>query len=240
MMRGAIAALLLGTFPAIGTALAATPGGPELSRCPALEPLDEPLNDRTKPLPVPRRHAMLIASSRDRLAVATIYGGTVCIDSRAMTSLSGFAISDDRRFFAFDWTGYEADGHIVVDRTGKGQIIETGVSPVISPSQRRFAAVQQSEAAFGGLEGLGVWQIDVVGVRPLTLQEDIPSLADWRIDGWAGDDCIDLSGISPDRMTSPRATRVKLLRDRYVATLVGKGWALTRTTTGCPKPAKRK
>jgi hypothetical protein len=239
-MRGMIAVIVTGAFLTIGSAHATVPGGPELGRCPALDPLEEPLNDRAKPLPVPPRYAMLLASSRDRLAVATVYGGTVCLDSRPMTALSGFTISENRRFFEFDWAGYEADGHIVVDRTGKGQVIETGVSPVTSPSQRRFAAVQQSEAAFGGLEGLGIWQVDVVGVRALTFQEDIPSLSDWRIDGWAGDDCVNLSGIPHDQMPDTRGKRARIVRERYVAAAVGEGWLLTQSTSGCPPVPKPK
>jgi hypothetical protein len=199
-----------------------------------LQPLSEPLNDRRKPLPVPGSFAMLISSGREQFAVATIYGGTTCVDTRPMTQVSNFTLSDDRRFLEFDWTGYEADGHIVVDRTGKGSTFDTGASPVSSPSGRRFAAVQQSEAAFGALEGFGVWQIAVVGVRRLTLQQDIPSLADWRIDGWAGDDCIDLSGISQDRIPDSRANLAKLPRERYVAMAVGDGWVLTPSSTGCP------
>lgn len=239
-MRGVTAAIVLcgGLMTATG-AKAEPPGSPDLTQCPRL-PREEPMNDRTKPLPVPQAYQMLIASSRQQYAVATIYGGTVCVDTRPMTQVNTFTLSRDRRFLEFDWDGYEAFGHVVVDRTGKGQVIDTGVSPTSSPSGRLFAAVQQTEAVFGSLEGFGVWQVGVVGVRQLTLQEDIPRMADWRIDGWAGDGCINLSGIPYERITDPKAKLAKFPRDRYVARPVGQGWVLTPSTTGCPavKPAK--
>lgn len=236
-MRPMVAATVLcvGFFAAIVCRAAPPEAKPELALCPPLKPLEEPLNDRAKPLPVPKAFAMLIASGRERYAVATIYGGTVCVDTRAMTNVGAFTISTDRRFIEFDWTGYEADGHIVVDRTGAGQVFDTGASPISSPSGRRFAAVQQSEAAFGSLEGFAVWQIGVVGVRRLTYQEDIPRLADWRIDGWGSDTCIDLSGVPHERY-SAGGKRIK--RDRYVANAVGTGWVLTPSSSGCPKGGK--
>jgi len=240
-MRGPVGAILLAIgMLAAASAAAAPPGAPELSRCPRLDSLEEPLNDRTRPLPVPAAFAMLVSSGREQFAVSTIYGGVVCVDTRPMTKVSAFTLSDDRRFLEFDWIGYEADGHVVVDRTGKGQVIDTGVSPLSSPSRRRFAAVQQSEAAFGSLEGFGVWQVGVVGLRELALQQDIPSLADWRIDGWAGEDCINLSGIPYDRIPSPNARLAKIKRDRYVAQPVGSRWLLTPSAQGCPAAKPRK
>jgi hypothetical protein len=186
-MRVAMAAVALCLGFAATGAWAKHPGAPDPAECRRLPPLEAPYNDRSKALPVPAAFAMVIGSSRDQYAVATIYGGIVCIDTREMTDVRNFTISDDRRFVEFDWNGYEAGGHVVVDRTGKGQAIDTGASPVSSPSRRRFAAVQQSEAAFGSLEGFGVWQVNVVGLTRLALRQDIPSLADWRIDGWGGD-----------------------------------------------------
>jgi len=240
-MRGSLAALVLTLgLAAAEPAVAAPPAAPELARCPRLEPLEEPLNDRTRPLPVPASFAMLVSSGREQFAVATIYGGTVCVDTRPMLKASAFTLSDDRRFLEFDWTGYEADGHIVVDRTGKGQVIDTGVSPVSSPSHRRFAAVQQSEAAFGSLEGFGIWQVGVVGLRELALLQDIPSLMDWRIDGWSGDDCVNLSGIPYDRIPGPKARLSKLKRDRYIARPTGNRWAVTPSSDGCPPVKKGK
>jgi len=243
-MRGSMAAMLgamgLLAVATTATAASAATAGPELARCPRLDALDEPLNDRTRPLPVPAAFARLVASGREQFAVATIAGTVVCVDTRPMTRVSGFRLSEDRRFLEFDWLGYEADGHIVVDRTGKGQVIDTGVAPVVSPSRRRFAAVQQSEAAFGSLEGFGVWQLGAVGLRELALLQDIPSLADWRIDGWAGDDCINLSGIPYDRFPAPDAKLARLRRDRFIARPAGGRWRVTPAAAGCPAEKQRK
>lgn len=237
-MRGGMAALVwAGSVVFAVPAIAAPPGAPELKECPKLKPLEEPLSERRKPLAVPRAFAMIVTGGVEQVAVATVYGGTVCIDARGMDRIDTFTISTDRRFVEFDWTGYEADGHIVVDRTGKGQVVETGVSPTSSPSRQRFAAVQQSEAAFGGLEGFGVWQMLVVGLRRLTLQQDIPSLADWRIDGWKGDDCIDLSGVTHEAFAAA-SKRKKPPRQRFIATLMGDRWTLRPAPGGCPLPKK--
>lgn len=233
-MRGWMAAVVLcGGVVAASQASAEPPPRPDLDHCRKLAPLREPLSDRTKPLDVPKSYEMLVSASREQFAVANIYGGSICVDTRPMTEAGAFTISTDRRFLEFDWTGYEADGHIVVDRTGSGQVIETGVSPVSSPSRRLFAAIQQSEASFGGLEGFAVWRIDVVGVKRMTLQQDIPSLADWRIDGWEKETCIDLSGIPHDRVTG-KADLKTLRRDRYVAEFTHDGWVLRPQATGCP------
>lgn len=242
-MRGSVAMLVLGVGCLMATATATRaqpPGAPDVAECPSLKPLSEPLNDRTRPLPVPPPFEMLVSSSAEQFAVATIYGGTVCIDTRGMIKAGTFTISDDRRFVEFDWSGYEADGHVVIDRTGMGQVIDTGVSPASSPSGRRFAAVQQSEAAFGSLEGFGVWQVGVTGLRRLTLQEDIPALADWRIDGWAGENCINLSGVPHDRIPAGDDRLAKLPRERYAAAPVGDGWILSPSADGCPETKSRK
>lgn len=233
-MRRAMAAtgLFIGIMAAAQAAAEPAPR-PEIDHCRRLKPIKEPLNDRTEALPVPRSYEMLVSSSREQFAVANIYGGSICIDTRPMTQVSHFTISSDRRFLEFDWTGYEADGHIVVDRSGSGQVIETGVSPTSSPSRRLFAAVQQSEAAFGGLEGFAVWRVEVVGVKRMTFQADIPRLADWRIDGWEKETCIDLSGIPHERVTG-HVPLEKLRRDRYIAEFTHEGWVLKPRATGCP------
>src|SRR5262245_56758669 len=98
-MRVSMVAVVLGVCVVSSPALAQThPGAPQLADCPKLKPLDEQLNDRTRPLPVPSAYAMLITSGREQFAVATIYGGTVCIDTRGMTQVSNFTLSENRRF----------------------------------------------------------------------------------------------------------------------------------------------
>ena len=227
-------------LPAVGLLAATAPSAgataPDPARCPRLEPLEEPLNDRATALPVPARHAAVLSSSRDRFAVATLSGGIVCVDTRPMTRVGGFTLSADQRFLAFDWTGYEADGHVIVDRSGAGQWIDTGAPPVASPSGRRLAAVQQSEAAFGALEGFGLWEIGRVGLRQIALLQDIPSLADWRIDRWAGESCVYLSGVAHERFARARGGRAKLPRESYVARPGRSGWALSPARDGCPSP----
>jgi hypothetical protein len=69
--------------------------------------------------------------------------------------------------------------------------IETGVTPIFSPSGRRFASVDVSEAAFGAFEALGVWEVNEDSIRNLVRIEDLLERGyDWRLVRWASDDCI--------------------------------------------------
>jgi hypothetical protein len=201
--------------------------GPDLSRCPSL-PRD-PENHQTAraaPLPIPPALNGIARSNRDRIGVLTLTSATYCLDARDMLHADRFELSTNGRFLSFTWTGFEADGHVIVDRTGRGQQIETGVPPVFSPSGNRLAAVQISEAAFGGLEGFAVWQVQPTGLSRLTFLDNLPQMEDWRIDGWAGEACINLSARAFGRNRNAR-------RVAFAARPGARGWAVTRTAAGC-------
>ncbi len=213
--------------------LAAQPGfaarkaKPQLNRCPDLPALLDGQIPRAKPVKVPDPLEDLVKSSRDRLAVVTLTGATHCIDMRLKGEVSEFELSTDGRFLTFAWAGYEAQGYVLLDRSGAGTLVDTGVRPVYSSSRRRFAALNESEGSFGELDGVGVWQADPVGMRRLVLITSLPPMKDWRIDGWTGEDCVALSavrlpraGATVDVATAPR--------DRYVIKPVRNVWRLTR------------
>jgi len=214
-------------------ALAATPltaqaAPPDLSTC---EPPVSPNGGertRTTPLPVPKALRPVLKSSLFHYAIATRPPGTICIDTSWKDTAENIALSPDGRFLAFDWMGYETAGHIVVDRTGKGQIIETGVAPVFSPSRALFASVEISESGFGALNAFAVWRVLPVGVRQVgQIDEAMPAMADWRIDRWSGESCIQLSALPLDAAPDSR-----IARTRFAARPKGRGWAVARGA--CP------
>ena len=110
---------------------------------------------------------------------------------------------------------------LIVDRSGKGQEIDTGVAPVFSPSGRLFAAADVGEAGFGALNAFAVWRIDPASVRQVGGDEEIPSATDWRIESWSGEACIDLSAIPWEGYTGDSTTP----RQRFRARETG-GWRL--------------
>lgn len=226
-MRGIVAvlgaiALLAGCGPS--EAAARRSPAPSLARCPAVKPVDDPeMLQRRRPIPVPPALAGLMVSDRERFAVSTMAGGTICIDASWWEEIGDAKVSHDRRFVAFDWSGYESFGHLVVDRSGKGMALDTGIAPLAPPTGRRFAAIDLSESAFGALNAFGVWQIEPVGLRQLAkIDEGLPG-GDWAIDGWASDSCINLSLVPSDRQPDDATALAIIRRDPWFAAEAS-GW----------------
>lgn len=197
---------------------------PSLARCPAIKPVDEPeMLQRRQPIPIPPALAGLMVSDKERFAVSTLAGGTICIDASWWEEISDADVSRDRRFIAVDWSGYESFGHLLIDRTGRGMTLDTGSAPLASGTGRRLAAVDLGEAAFGALNAFGVWQIDPVGLRQLAkFDTGLPS-GDWAIAGWVGERCVNLSVVPSDRQPDDATTLAKVRRDPWFAA-EGRGW----------------
>lgn len=167
---------------------------PDPARCPALTRDDENgLLERKAPLPVPPALAGVVAADMNQFAVTTLGGAQGCIDVRWMEQTGPLALSTDERFLTFAWQGYEAFGFVVFDRSGKGQEVDTGTQPAWSPSRARFAAVDLGEAAFGALNGFGVWDVQPAGIKELSIQADGLPMGEWRITGWRGEQCVALT-----------------------------------------------
>lgn len=204
----------------------------DLAQCARSDLADENYRERKAPIPVPPVFAGMVASDMDHFAVSTMTGGTVCVDTGWMEGIEGAKASPDQRFLAFAWGGYEAFGYIVVDRTGEGQVIETGVAPLAPPTGMRFASLDLSESGFGGFNALGVWQIEPVGLRPLAKVEEGFPHGDWRMEGWAGDHCINLSVFPIDRPLEDGQSLESAPRDPWFVA-EAKGW---KPTPGrCPQ-----
>jgi hypothetical protein len=210
------------------------PDMPSPARCPATPPIESDTNERKGPLTIPPRMAALIRSGRTNLAVWTMGNANFCHAINTVNEARDFTTSTDFRFIEFDWFGYEEGGHIVIDRTGRGQAVDTGAKPVFAPSRRKMAAIEWSESGFGSLNGFAIWQIDPVGLRRTVMLEQIPALNDWRIDSWAGEACVNLSGVRQQDVPEDWNNLPKARRTRYVARPAARGWALTRAPGGCP------
>lgn len=232
MRKSLLAAVLLlagGTAPNLALAAA-----PDLSACPEPEMRDAAMLQRTKPLPVPRAVAGLVRADFGRYAVSTLAGGTVCVDTRDMEDThEDHALSADKRFLSFGWEGYETGGYVVVDRSGAGQVVETGAEPLFSPSGQRLAAVEWSESGFGTLNAFAVWDVEAEGLKEVAKIEDLPSMATWKIDRWAGDSCVELSAVDPSDVPSDPREIDSAPRTRFAARLVSGGWKLRPSPIGC-------
>jgi len=197
------------------------PARPDLASCPARRLLEEGLRERTAPIPVPAELASVMESGMDNFAVLTLDGSTLCIDASWMEEIHAPRLSADGRFASFDWGGYEAYGHVIVDRTGTGSELDTGVAPVYSPSSRRFAAADLGEAGYGALNAFAVWQVEPAAIRELARQDDLLEATDWVIERWGGERCLELSAIAWEGYTGDADAP----RDRYRAREAG-GWRI--------------
>lgn len=177
------------------------------------------------PVPVAPEFAAFVGPGDTRLAVSTLAGKTICVDLYGIQRLSRMAVTKDGRFLTFSWIGYEADGYKVIDRAGPGTVLETGARPSFSPSRQRFLAAQMSEAAFGGLEGIGVWDIGPRTSRQIvTITREAPRGTAWRVERWVGEDCAVLSMIPMDSLEDRR--------ERIQLRLTGKEWTLAALPAG--------
>lgn len=183
---------------ALAAAEAAETPEPNLAACQKAEPNEE--RQRTKPIAVPEAFGKLAKSDMDHLAVVTATGNTVCVDTSWIEDTHDAKASSDGRFFAFGWNGYEAGGYVVVDRSGPGQVIDTGVAPLSPPSGHRFAAVEISASGFGSLNAFAVWDILPVGLKEIAhYDEGLDTDGDWRTIGWEGDTCVKLAFVPSSR-----------------------------------------
>ena len=208
---------------------------PNPASCPRLAPREGSEETRKTPLPIPRAFARIARSSRNHIAVSTLSGAQHCIDARDILTAENYGLSSDGRFFSFRWGGYEAGGFIIVDRTGRGQDLDTGDRPQFSPSRQRLAAIEISESGFGSLNGFAVWQVNPVGVQRLAFLDNLPQMSDWRLDGWAGEACINLSAIPMEKYPENARDLPKVPRTRYMARPTGSTWRVTPARNGCPR-----
>jgi hypothetical protein len=210
---------------------------PDLAACPQRELIEEGLRVRTAPIPVPAPLLEVARSDMDNLAVSTLNGSTVCVDASWMEAIENSELSPDGRFLEFDWSGYEAFGHVLVDRAGAGGVIDTGVAPVHSPSGQRLAALDYSASGYGALNAFAVWEIGADRLTEIARIETLPDGLGWRIDRWVGERCLEISSIAWEDAPQDQAGYERAPRQRYVALLSGGTWHV-RSGRSCAEASR--
>jgi hypothetical protein len=159
----------------------------------------EAATERPKPLPaIPATlRGIVRAPSPERLLVRTLGGGEIPIDI-SWYEVERFEPRAGGRFLSIVLSGYEAEGYVVVDRAGGGTLLATGVAPAFSPDGRWFAAAGISEAGWGNLEGVAVWEVLARSSVRRFFTDTVPHGTGWRVDGWPRRDCVALSHAPAD------------------------------------------
>ena len=235
------ASAILARMAALPLALACAPAAsaapapaPNLAACPAGTDRGSAERERTRPLPVPRALASIVRSRADSLAVATLGGRTLCIDAGWWETIEDMALSPDGRFLSFGWYGNESSGFQLIDRAGKGQVVETGARPVPSPSGKLLAALEYSESGFGSLNGFAMWRIEPAGLREVARIAFPEGLTGWRFDGWQGEACLRVSAMRFESLPGDGSEPAESKRERHVIRPAAKGWRLAPArAAGC-------
>lgn len=157
--------------------------------CPEF-PKNPDAGEMTRPIVVPEQFAAYVRTSDTTLTVQRTAGAPACIDLGGVDVASWDSWLDGRLFGATLF-GHEYNSYLVVDRNSTAAPVETGEKPTFSPTGRRFASVDISEAGFGAFEALGVWEVSDTAIRNLvTLENLLDRGYDWRLVRWASEDCL--------------------------------------------------
>jgi len=228
--------------PPSAAAVAVSAVKPDPSKCPKPEqPYDEQeFGAREHDLLVPNEFAAIAATDGDNLAVTTLDGTQICEEVSWMMTLGARARADQgSRFLVLDYEGYESFGTLVFDRSTGSEAVETGDLPHFSPSGRLMAALQQDEAAFGGLQGFAIWKVEDKGLKQLHFDDGdvgetaaFTEFADMRIERWRGEDCLDIEGWTENDLTASNGDRDTAKRTPLYAAEDNK-WSIQRGR--CPQ-----
>lgn len=198
---------------------------PDLAACQSIPvlPMDAGEFGPAEATPVPDAFSPVVATDVSYIAVSTRAGGTVCADNSWTSEIVQMEWLAEDRFLGWQWWGYEAFGYMIADRRGEGSIMDVGARPHFSPSRNRMAALQISDAGWGGLEGFAVWQVTPDGFAALSIQvanEDgiapqvtTDNFGQWSFVGWRGEDCMQMA-LDPYE-TSPADPRGTARRIYY-------------------------
>lgn len=150
----------------------------------------------TRPVAIPPALDAIVSATATTLTVQTFGAKATCVD------IGGLDIADLEAFAADRLVGYSVQGneyygYELVDRRVPGLFFQTGDRPLFSPSGKRFAAVQTSGAAFGNLEGVGVWEVGADRARRLFYLSAffVPGV-DAKIERWPDDGCVIASYVA--------------------------------------------
>ncbi len=198
---------------------------PDPAQCEGLRADEEPIGREDLSITIPQDWSDRAVQTGRWLAIATARGATLC-EYLGWMSEAEPAEALSERLLGIAWTGHEGWGYLLIDTGANGGIIDTGARPVLSPSGRRLAFVQWSDAGWGGFEGFAVYDIRWSDVAPLHVDTALPEYTDWQVDNWEGEDCVVLSAVPWDRLVGSHDRLAEAERDRFVAR-AGDGWRLT-------------
>lgn len=199
-------AALLALACATAPVAAQPPGAPEEQRVLRLE--WEQNFGRQKPVPVvPAPLRQTVSATNEWVTVRMGDGSPfrVGIGALAVDQLEGF---QNGRFIGFGISGNEEYGYILVDRMGRGHLIEShiGSRPSFAEDGRHFAAAEISESGFGNLNGVALWEVRPAAVRRLFYTDSVRSGFQWRAEAFRGPNCVPITAVeegweptAPDR-----------------------------------------
>jgi hypothetical protein len=153
---------------------------------------------------IPRKYRSIMTASKTDLAIASENGKTICVKLGWVGHLEEYWHSADMRFIGFDYYGHETHGHIMIDRKGDGQEINTGARPIFSPDKKHFAFAQLSDSGWGNFEGVAVWTVNAdnstksISVENNEDEQLLPYGIDWKVDHWIDNTNVRLSMIHAD------------------------------------------
>lgn len=178
---------------------------PKRQTCPEWHPpKDRDYGEHEGPPPkIDRAFASIVSASRTVITVEGLVGKPACIELSWIDEVDQFSLSADKRFLDFGTDGFEAYGHILVDRRN-GQWVDTGDTPLLSDDETMVAAVQMTISQMGSLEGVGVWRVVPGGFVEVAKIKDMPNLGGdynldsfvWGVDRWVGNRCAEISAVS--------------------------------------------
>ena len=200
---------------------------PDIALCDSFPAEPEAIKTREEPLQLPEEWADFATSSKNWIAVRTDFGVTHCVDTAWFETASDFERLNEK-FVGFAWEGYEAWGYTVVHLAGQGASFDTGARPVFSPSGDKFAALQVSDAGWGGFEGFAVWRTYGNVIYPIAINTriEIIPMVDWRIERWEGEDCLHISAVEWEDLNNDWKNLASAKRHPYVAGAAG-DWAIS-------------
>jgi hypothetical protein len=208
--------------------------GPNLAACKPYGKGEYRDRSASPALTFPEKLKGIVASRPDQLAVLTLSGTTLCSDARWQDRATNARLSPDGRFLGYDWSGYEAWGHMLIDRSGTGTAIETGSRPAPSPSGQRLASIESSESGFEAFSGIMVLRADPAPLKVIDVIENLPEgLTDWRFDRWQGESCFEISAVRFEDLPATAEVTPKTPRRRFITREVNTQWRL-EALDACP------
>ena len=127
--------------------------------------------------------------------------------------VTGLELFRDGRYLGIRLQGDEDYGYMLIDLAGPGHPeFDTGDAPIFSADGHYFAAAEISESSGSNLEGIAIWQVGPNETFRRLFINALPAGQDWRVDDWAGPDCVRFSAVAGNWRPRRGVTRATALR----------------------------